>query len=212
MKNRLRNYNRLLLIAVFILLPGLLYLLGDFPRRTWLKELFSILTIWGFFMMLMQFFLSRGNQKSIRQGHKMSQVIKWHKVLGYVFVSILLLHPFMIVFPRYYESGVTPQDALNTILATTDSNALVLGMVAWCLMLIIGITSIFRNKLGLSYKTWRVIHGVFSIIFIILATIHATNLGRHMSTAMISLIYALATTGVLLILKIYILKPKAPKL
>jgi len=136
----------------------------------------------------------------------MSRVVKWHKVVGYIFVPVLLLHPFFIVLPRYFESGIEPKDALQTMLTSFESLGVVLGMIAWVLMLLIGLTSMFRKLLPFSYKTWRIIHGVLSIAFVIVATWHALNLGRHTDNAMSVYILIAAGVGVLLLLKTYFSK------
>lgn len=201
----MKTYNRIAAIVVFVALPALAYSLSDFPGRTLLKEAISLLTILAFFMMLLQFYLSRAN-KNILKGHKMGKVVKWHKVLGYVFVSILLIHPFLIVLPRHFEAGIAPTDAFIEILSNLNQKGLILGLTAWVLMFIIGLTSIFRNQLPFSYKTWRVIHGYLSIAFILTASLHAVDMGRHINKPLAWLIAILAVTGVTLLLRTYIFK------
>jgi predicted ferric reductase len=210
MDNRIKTTNRIAAIAVFIALPVLFYTLGDFSRRTLLKEAISLLTILAFFMMLMQFYLSRANNKVLK-GHKMGKVVKWHKVLGYVFVSVLLLHPFLIVLPRYFEAGISPIDAFTELISNFNQQGLLLGLTAWILMFIIGLTSMFRNKLPFSYKTWRLIHGYLSIAFILTASLHVMDMGRHINKSMAILITILSISGVLLLLKTYIFKPAQQK-
>ncbi|PKQ62340.1 FAD/NAD(P)-binding:oxidoreductase [Labilibaculum filiforme] len=205
MEKRIRRYNIIVASIVFIGLPILFWALGDFPRRSSLKEILSVLTLVAFSLMLGQFFLARSNKK-VLTGHKMSTIIKYHKYIGYIFVSVLLLHPFLLVLPRYFESGVEPTDAFITIITTTNSIGVVLGIIAYCLLLILGLTSIFRNQLKMSYKTWRVFHGILSIVFIAIATIHVIDLGRHTNTAMISYFVTLSGIGIFLLLRTYILK------
>jgi len=202
---RIKIYNRIAAVLVFIGLPILFWALGDVPKRIVLKEALSILTLVAFSLMLMQFYLARSNRKILKE-HKMSRVVKWHKVVGYIFVPVLLLHPFFIVLPRYFESGIEPKDALQTMLTSFESLGVVLGMIAWVLMLLIGLTSMFRKLLPFSYKTWRIIHGVLSIAFVIVATWHALNLGRHTDNAMSVYILIAAGVGVLLLLKTYFSK------
>ncbi|NCA84482.1 MAG: FAD/NAD(P)-binding:oxidoreductase [Clostridia bacterium] len=211
MDNRIKTYNRIAAIAVFIALPMLICSLGDFPRRTILKETISLLFIFSFFMMLMQFYLSRAN-RNILQGHKIGKVIKWHKVLGYVFVNVLLIHPFLIVVSRYFEAGITPKDAFIELLSNFSQHGLWLGLTAWILMFIIGLTSLFRNKLPFSYKTWRLIHGYLSIAFILTAALHVVEMGRHINRPMYWLIAILSISGVALLLKTYIFKSVSPKI
>ena len=205
MENKIKIFNRIIAILVFIGMPLLFWALGDIPRRTNLKEAISILTLVAFSMMLGQFYLARSNRQILKE-HKMSKVINWHKVIGYTFVSVLLVHPIFIVVPRYFESGVEPKEAFITIITSFDNFRVMLGMVAWVLMLIIGITSMFRDQLPMSYKTWRVFHGILSVIFIAVATWHATSLGRHTGTAMSIFMITMAAGGVLLLLKSYFTK------
>ena len=195
---------------MFVGLPMLIYALGDFPRRTLLKETISVLTIVSFFIMLMQFYLSRANNAMLK-GHKMVRVIKWHKVLGYVFVGILIFHPFLIVLPRYFEAGATPADAFNELLSNFDQPRMLLGLIAYCLMVVIGITSMFRKALPFSYKTWRIIHGILSIAFLSVAAFHVIAIGRHINQAMIILIATVAIIGIALLVKTYIFKPQHSK-
>lgn len=210
MEKQIRRYNTIAAILVFIGLPVLLVATGETQSRSLLKDAISYLTILSFCMMLAQFFLARSNKKTLK-GHKMSKVINVHKIIGYVFVSILIFHPFLIVVPRYFEAGVDPLDAFSTLLTSFNSTGVVLGMIAWCLMFILGLTSLFRNNLGMTYKTWRVFHGILSISFIVLASWHVIDLGRH-SNNTIS-IYIISVTGiaVLLLLKTYLVKPSIQK-
>lgn len=203
MKADMKTYNRLAAILFFLALPLLFWALGDTPRRSALKEIISVFTLLAYFLMLGQFFLSRGN-KRILNAHKMGKVVKLHKVIGYIFVSVLLVHPLLMVVPRFFEAGIAPREAFSTMITTWDSQGIILGMVAWGLMLILGLTSIFRNKLGLKYTTWRVFHGLLSIVFITLATCHAMDLGRHTDLPMSLYMGVLAGLGVLLIGRAYI--------
>jgi predicted ferric reductase len=188
--------------GIFIGLPLLFWALGDFPRRTVLKESISILFILSFSLMLGQFFLGRGN-RSIVKRFKMGTVLRYHKVIAYSIVGVFLVHPFLIVVPRYFESGVTPMEAFITIITTFDSLGVVLGLIAWFLMLLLGITSFIRKRLPLKYITWRYCHGIFSILFISFATFHVIDLGRHTNLAMSVYMIILAVSGVVLLLITY---------
>lgn len=206
----MKTYNRLAAILFFLALPLLFWAQGDTPRRGFLKECISVLTILAYFLMLGQFFLSRGNKKVLKP-HKMGKVVKFHKVFGYIFVSVLLVHPLLIVVPRFFEAGIAPGEAFSTLISTWDSQGIILGMVAWGLMLILGLSSIFRNRLGMKYTTWRGFHGILSIAFITLATWHAMDLGRHTDLPMSLYMGAIAGIGVLLLLRTYLFNPVKTK-
>lgn len=203
MENRIKSYHKIAAIIIFIALPVLIYFMGDFPRRTLLKEVVSAGTILAFFILLLQFYLSRANATSVKI-HKMATVIKWHKALGYTFTTILLVHPFLLVLPRFFESGVDPKGAFVTLLTTFESKGIILGLIAYGLMLTIGLISMFRSKLPMTYKTWRIVHGILSIVFISVASFHIITLGRHSNMYMKSLIAILAITGITLLLRIYL--------
>lgn len=203
MEKKIRIYNLIAALLIFVGLPFLLWVLGDFPRRTLLKETISLLSILAFCLMLGQFFLARSNSKILKE-HKMAGVLKIHKFIGYFFTAVLILHPFLIVFPRYFESGITPVEAFTTILSSYSNTGVFLGIGAYFLMLVLGLTSLFRNSLGLKYKTWRVFHGFLSIAFITMASWHALLQGRHMNLPMSILVLTLAASGIILLLRTYI--------
>ena len=202
MEKRLQTYNVIGAILIFFGIPLLLYALGDYPRRSILKETISLLTLLAFSMMLGQFFLARSNN-AILKVHKMSSILKIHKFIGYFFIAILLAHPFFVVIPRYFESGAEPKDAFITMITTFDRTGVILGIVAYGTMILTGITSLFREKLPVSHKTWRLFHGILSIGFIGIASWHAINLGRHTNKTYSFYILILAFSGVLLLLNTY---------
>lgn len=194
-------------LIIYLALPAAYMIFGNYPERSLLKELISFLTVAAFFLMFAQFFLARSNKK-ITQNRKMSRVVKVHKILGYAFIPILLVHPFLIVVPRFFEAGVDPMEAFKTIITQYESGGIIIGIIAWVLMLILGLTSMFRKHLPMKYTTWRTFHGSLSIVFIILATWHAVGLGRHTDLIMSSYMIVLAAVGVFLLLRLYLLNPK----
>lgn len=207
MINLLKKYNYISFVVVFIGLPILLFVLGNFPPRTILKNSISFITLLAFSLILGQFFLSRTNSFTT-QIHKFRNVISLHKAIGYFVVGVFFLHPFLIVFPRYFEAGVNPLESFIKMITSFESLGVILGLVAWGLMLVIGVTSMFRTKLGISYKGWRVFHGLLSIIFVIVATWHSVDLGRHTNTPMSLFFILMATIGSLMLLKLYIFSNK----
>ena len=191
-------------MLVFAGVPLLICAIGNLPERTILKEALSLITILAFFQMMGQFFWSRTNRYAV-ENFRMSKVIKYHKIIGYTFVCILLVHPVLLVVPRLFEPGVAPVDAFITII-TTLNQGVVLGIIAWCLLLVLGITSLARKKLPMKYKTWRVFHGILAILFILVATWHVIDMGRHSSLVTSLFISILTVSGILLLLKTYTLK------
>lgn len=207
----MKTYQTILLIFLFIALPIVLYFTGDFPQRSVLMECLSMMTLISYFIMILQFFLSRVGL-SILHEYKMSKMVKWHKTLGYIFTGILFLHPLFIIVPRYYDSGLDPINAFLLIINQYDTNfAIASGLLAWALMLVIGLTAFFRSNLGMSYKTWRIFHGILSILFVLCADWHILKLGRHMNGLFIVSILFLSVMACLLILNSYLSPRKLMK-
>ena len=204
MESKIKIYNRIGAIVVFIGLPILFWSLSEVPRQSVLREVISIITLLAFSFMLLQFYLSRINRPMLKE-YNMGKVLKWHKTLGYIFVVVLLIHPFLVILPRYFESGINPGDAFMTMITTFSSPGIIMGMIAWGLMFLIGLTSLIRKILPLSYKTWRLIHGILAIAFIITATLHVLKLGRHIDKSLSVFIIILAAGGVFLLIRTYIL-------
>lgn len=207
MEKRIRCYHTIAAVLLFVILPVLLWAISDVPRRSWLKEGLSLLTLVSFSVVLLQFYMSKINKGMIKH-HKFSKVLKWHKVLGYVFITILTFHPFFIVLPRYFESGVAPSDAFRQLLSTYTNPSVLMGMVAWCLMLVLGLSALFRNQLPMSYKVWTIFHGIVSALFIAAATYHIINLGRHSSPPMQLFFLILSGFALVLLINSYLFNTK----
>ena len=101
-------------VLAFTGVPLLIWTMGNFPERSLLKESLSVMTILAFYQMIGQFFWTRTNRSAVAN-LKISKVIKYHKTIGYTFVIVLLIHPVLLVVPRFFELGVAPVDAFITI-------------------------------------------------------------------------------------------------
>lgn len=200
----------ILSLLIFIILPSIFFIFVQIPKRTILKDTLSILTILAFFIVIGQFYLS-GINESLKDIFKAVKIIRLHKIIGYVVLPILLLHPFLIVLPRFFEVGPEPLDSFIKMITTFDSLSIILGIVAWLLMLLLGLTSIFKDKLYMTYKSWRVLHGLLSLAFIIFASWHAIYIGRHMSLAMSVLLVSIVLIASILLIKSYFFTHKLSK-
>ena len=202
-----KSFYLILFLSIFIVLPTILFIFVDIPSRTILKNILSIITILAFFIVLGQFFVSRINE-SIKTIFNASKLIKVHKILGYVVLPILLFHPILIVVPRFFEAGPDPFDSFIKMITTFDSLSIILGLIAWVLMLLLGLTAMLRNKLNIKYKSWKIFHGILSLIFIIFASYHAIETGRHMNLIMSIVVLFLTLFASLLLLKAYLFNKK----
>ena len=197
-------------LLVFTGLPLLIiWTMGNFLERSLLKEVLSVITILALYQLIGQFYWARTNRSAVRN-LTMAKVLRYHKFIGYTFVSVMIFHPLYVVIPRFFEAGVSPVDAFFTMV-TTLNLGVILGIIAWCLLLILAVTSFLRDKLPMRYKSWRVLHGILSILFVATAGWHAIDLGRHSSLVMSIVLSLLTVGGIVILLKTYILKKNIKK-
>lgn len=193
--------------SLFIGVPLLLWGLGDFPRKNILKESLSLLTILAFCFMLAQFYFTRHN-KYFAKGREFAMVVKVHRYIGFIFIMVLLLHPFFIVLPRFFEAGVEPWNALVTIVTEFDSLGVMLGLIAYGIMILLFITTFFRNKFHLQYRLGRMFHGYLSVLFIVAAAWHVITIGRHINTPFTVYIILMTVSGIIHLFLTYFFESK----
>lgn len=201
----LKNNVQLQILAVFIGGPLLIWAAAGDPARTPLKESLSVLTLLAFSLMIGLFYLARPNRAAVRQ-ISAGKLLRWHKLIGYIAAPVLLVHPVLLVLPRYFEAGLAPGEAFRTMVTTTSSSGILFGLGAWCLMLLLGLTALLRKQLPLTYPTWRRVHGVLALLCVVSAALHALDLGRHADSAMAGFILLASAGGVYLLLKSYAAK------
>ena len=205
MRTYIQNSFFRLSLLLFAGLPLLIICtMNNFPERSLLKEVLSVITILALYQLIGQFYWARTNRSAVRN-LTMAKVLRYHKFIGYTFVSVMIFHPLYVVLPRFFEAGVSPADAFITMI-TTLNLGVVLGLIAWCLMLVLVVTSYLRNKLPMSYKSWRVLHTILAILFMAIAVWHAIDLGRHSNLVMSIVLSLLTAGGIVMLLKTYILK------
>mgnify|MGYP001815091837 CR=1 FL=1 len=197
------NISKLVTAGLFFLIPPfLLYFTGDIAGRTLLKDAISIATIAAFVLMLGQFFLSRLVSLSLTMP-TMGSVIKLHKIVGYVAAAVLLSHPLLITVPRFFEAGVSPRQAFVTMISA-GTPGITTGIAVWILLLLIVLMSALRKWIPLSYRDWRKLHGLMSMMFVSLAAFHSIYLGRHFDLVFAGYTVILIIAGVSLLLQKYV--------
>ncbi|PQV47801.1 ferric reductase like protein [Jejuia pallidilutea] len=191
------------LIFSFLIVPLLLYFTGNFQRRSTLMETLSITTILGFSLLLSQFFTSRLNIGLVKK-IRMVNVLAIHRFIGYFFIAVILLHPFFIIVPKFFDNGVSPSDAFVKLITTFSTTGIILGIIGYTLMLLLMVTAYFRFKMHLNYKTWRRLHGYSALLFVIAATWHVIDMGRHSNTLFSTYYVLMVVIGVFYLLKTYV--------
>ena len=205
MENNIKLKYILISLFIFVIIPLFILSLQTLPPRTLLKESTSVLVIVGFFFLLGQFYLNRSNKVFIKI-YKMVKIIKLHKIIGYTVIAIFFIHPFLIVLPRFFEAGVDPIYAFWLMITDFKSLGIIFGLIAWCVMIALLLTSFYKDKLNMTYSKWRLLHIVLSLVFISAALWHVIDLGRHMNEIMILFIFLLVCISVYQLRKLYFSK------
>lgn len=203
MENSLKTYQIITAMIVFVVFPMLFYWADGSPRRAFYKESISAITFLAFFSTMLQFLLSRANRSSIRV-FKASRIFKCHQILGYLAGAILLLHPLFVVLPRFFKPGISAGDAIKLILTSYDNKGVLLGIIAYIFLFFLVIQCFLRRIIPISYKTWRTIHGLVSILFIVTSPLHTIILSRHCSLLLNLWIIVVASLVTSVLLKLYL--------
>lgn len=132
--------------------------------------------------------------------------ISKHKKAGQWLGAIFLLHPLLILGPRFFVSF---NDAMVSIVETITSPQMLTGVIAWCLMIVWILTSIFKNHLPMRYETWRFTHVVGFVVIAFLATLHVTSVGSHgqFQSQFTIVWWTLCSLSVLMVGYNYLIKP-----
>ncbi|SNS16666.1 ferredoxin reductase family protein [Tropicimonas sediminicola] len=162
-------------LAALVLLPYGLALSQGLEIRNVYTELVTALSVAGLAAMLLQFVLAGRIGWFVRRAG-LDQSMLLHRKAGQWIAALFVLHPFLIVLPRFI---VAPQLAASDIWLTFTAPETATGVYAMALMAVLVLTSVFKDRLPMSYEAWRLSHGVGFAVVAVLATLHAITNGRH---------------------------------
>lgn len=102
--------------------------------------------------------------------------ITHHKKIGQWIGIIILLHPILILAPRFLVSF---EDGMHSLRSVLTAPQMLTGIIAWVGLILWILTAIFRQQLRLSYELWRFTHMLGFVAIAILATLHVMSVGSH---------------------------------
>lgn len=165
----------LVIYLAIMLLPYLWSLTQDLEYRGVYETIIVALSIAGLTALFAQFLLA-GRLQSVTQYTGIDNGMRIHRKAGELVALFFLLHPFLIVLPRFW---LAPQLAIDDLWLMLTSAESATGVYAWAIMSIWVILAMFRDRLPITYETWRISHGLGLVAVAILATWHAVTVGRH---------------------------------
>ncbi|WP_372739295.1 FAD-binding oxidoreductase [Neptunomonas sp.] len=130
-----------------------------------------------------------------------------HKKIGKYLGVFFFLHPLLIVAPKMLLSF----DALSTsIISMITSSQLLTGLIAWVVMGVWVLMSVYKDKLNMRYETWRLWHVIGLVVVATLATLHITTVGSHgQYNQEFNLIWwSLYTFSMMIVIYNYLIKPR----
>lgn len=181
------NYDYVIYAMIFFLLT--LLSIGSFYENSIWKNLLSFITVFAFILVIGQFFFIKESKG----------VYKYHKYLGYSVISFLIIHPFLSVLSQWIELGVNPVDSFILMISQIQAIGILVGIIAWVSMLVLGALAIYKKKF--KHSSWRMYHGLFSIIFVAFGIWHAFEIGKHSSLAMLLVMGILGVFGIFIVIK-----------
>jgi len=170
-KNKEYGILWIILFTFLTLAPILILILGPkFNNRSPLLDLSVGLGFTGLAIMALQFVIS-GRIKILNQPFGTDLVYHFHRQIGIAAFFMVFTHPILLfILDRRYLR------LLNLITAPWRARAAVTSIL---LLIIVVITAEYRQKIKMSYKHWKIWHGVLSTVMITLALVHIFLVGNY---------------------------------
>jgi len=162
------------LYIIVVLAPVVLMLIPPIPSgRAFWVELSVALGFVGLTQIGLQFVLiARFRQLTAPYG--MDVVLQYHKKIAVVAVGLILAHPLLLLIEHPARIAL-----FNPIGGTWASR---LGLLSLAALLVLTVTSLWREQLGLNYERWRVAHAVLGVVALAAAQGHVSMAGLYINT------------------------------
>ncbi len=176
MKRRPLSFGQMLAVySIAIVLPFTVALSEGIDTRWWFPEIVSLLNVTGMAALMAQFFLA-SRLAGIADRAGIDNSIHLHRKVGEYLALFFLLHPLLILLPRVW---IAPEQFWQDLWSTFTAPRAKTGVYAWGLLIGWVLMAKYKERLKISYDTWRVIHGVGLSAVAILAMLHVITVGRH---------------------------------
>ena len=135
-------------------------------------SLFNTLAIMVFYI---QFPLV-GRLKHIAPFANINWSMALHRKTGQWLGMVFLLHPVLILAPRFLMSF---DEGLDSLMTTIAAPQMLTGDIAWVAMMVWVLLAVFRRRLKMSYEVFRLTHMLGFVLIAVLSTLHITSVGSH---------------------------------
>ncbi|MGJ3250145.1 MAG: ferredoxin reductase family protein [Elainellaceae cyanobacterium] len=188
-------YLAIALLPLFILL---LYPPAPDGRSFW-TELSVALGFVGLAMLALQFALTARINR-IEASYGVDIILQFHRYISLVAFALILIHP-LILFIDQPET----LRLLNLFEAPWRARFAVVGTLA---LLLLVITSIWRQPLKIPYELWRTSHGILAVGAVTLGLAHALGVSYYLGLFWKKLLWsAIALAALWLLMYVRVVKP-----
>jgi predicted ferric reductase len=117
-------------------------------------------------------FVTSGRFRRIAPVFGADVVLQFHRQMGLVGFVLVLAHPILLVVsePDYLEFFDPRVNLLR---------ALALSAVVPAVILLVA-TSLWRERIGLEYEWWRVLHGSMALLVVFIGMVHGIQVGHYL--------------------------------
>jgi predicted ferric reductase len=188
-----------LFITLFPLLILLLYPPSPNEGRTFWVEFSVALGFIGLAMMALQFALTARINR-IESSYGIDIILQFHRYISIVAFGFILIHP-IILFIDQPETRAL----LNFFEAPWRAQAAQISTLA---LIILVVTSIWRQPLKIPYEPWRILHGSMAVLALGFGLAHAVGVGYYLSLFWKILLWGgLALAALWLLVYVRLVKP-----
>ena len=170
---QLKNGKPATVYLALLLIPFLATLTLNIDDKGLYSALLGFLNAVAMMAFFIQFPLA-GRFKHLPMFSNIDWSMSKHKSAGKWLGAFFLLHPVLILAPRFLVSF---DDGMTSVVEAITSPQLLTGIIAWVVMMVWVLLAIFKDKLN--YEAWRLTHVLGFVIICVLATLHITSVGRH---------------------------------
>jgi predicted ferric reductase len=163
------------LYLIVVLAPVLLMLLPPIPAgRAFWVELSVALGFVGLTQIGVQFVLI-ARFKRVTAPYGIDIILQYHRKIALVAVILILAHPLLLLIEHPARIVM-----FNPLQGTWASRA---GLLSVGALLVLVVTSLWREELKLNYERWRLAHALLGILALAMAQVHVSLAGLYINTA-----------------------------
>lgn len=191
---------RLGIYLILCLAPLMFLALGVMPtRRGFWIEFGAALGMIGFGMLVMQCFTT-ARFPWVAPGLGTDTELLFHRRAGIFAFFVVMAHPLTLLVnePTYLEYFDPRVNLLRALFLSAATIGLVLLVVL----------PLWRLSFGLSYEWWRITHGLITVGVLLVAVVHAIQVGHYTNTFWKQAAWAaFGSAGMLLVIYTRVVKP-----